>query len=65
MKQMAMLNLQLQERQLNMEKNFSFFAKESRSQNLILECPLHYPLFYFVILAATSYLFMFVNLYVL
>ena len=45
-----------------MEKNFSFFAIEDRSQDIIFDCPLHYPLFKLVIQDATFHLLMLVNI---
>ncbi len=37
-----------------MEKNFYFFATEDRSQDLIYEYFMHYPLFLLVFMPATS-----------
>ncbi len=41
---------------INMEKNLSFFATEDLSQDLIFDCLLHCPLFYLVIVPASSHL---------
>ena len=46
-----------------MEKNFSFFANENRSQDLIFDSLLYYLLFYLVIVPVRSYILVFVNIY--
>ncbi len=46
--------------QLITEKNYSLFDTEDLSQDLMLECPMHYPLFKHVILPAISHLVLFV-----
>ncbi len=51
--------------QLKVEKNFLFIATEDRSQDLIFDSPMHYPLFLLVILIATQHMLIFVVSYFL
>ena len=48
-----------------MKKNFPFFVNEDRSQDLIFDYCMHFPLFKLVILPSISHLLIFVILYVL
>ena len=42
--------------QFKVKKNFSFIATENRSHDLIIDSPIHRPLFLLVIPTATSHL---------